>query len=590
MSMLRRVWRWAGHADGPRAGDFRRHQITSLAKRTPVLVGASLVNVMATAIVFWPITSHHLVAGWAAVVILAVLYPLRGWLRYRDRQPVDVDPGELRRAALQALIIGLAWGGGAVLLYPPQSIGHQFFLAVVIAGSAAGGATAMASVPAAAVAFIGASIGPLFVRLMVHGEPLQLMLAAMALALAVVALATTRTVFGSIAESIRNKLQNAALLDQLQAARADLLDAIASTSEGFALFDSQNRLLLCNDKFGRLLSLTPERLVKGQPYESLLRAGAPPIAVHAGQRSLDDWVVERMQRHRLAAGSFNQQLANGRWLHTSDRRTSRGGTVTVHVDITELKENEAALNRAKENAESASGAKSEFLAMVSHELRTPLSAIMGFSEILKDELFGPHADPHYKEYAADIHTSGGHLLQVINDILDLSKIEAGKFELHEQLCEPDALIHDVTRMMGERARNGGLALDLDLPSALPVLFADARAIKQMLVNLVSNAIKFTPSGGRVTIAAAVKHDGLDIAVRDTGVGIAEPDMAKVLEPFGQIDGGAERDQPGTGLGVPLVRSLIDLHGGTFRIDSVVGRGTTVTLHFATDRLRTRDAA
>ena len=591
MSMLRNLWRWADPADGSNADQFRGHQIASLAKRMPVLVGADLVNVMATAIVFWPIASHRLVAGWAAFVIVALLWPLSGWLRHRDRRlPADTGPDALRLAALQALVIGLAWGGGAVLLYPTHSIGHQFFLAVVIAGSAAGGAAAMASVPAAAVAFIGASIGPLFARLMVHGEPLQLILAAMALALAVVALATTWTVFGSIAESIRSKLQNGALLDQLRAARADLLDAIASTSEAFALFDAQDRLVLCNDNFGRLFSLPSERLVKEQPYENLLRSGAQPVAVHVGQRSLDSWVKERMQRYRLAAGSFTQQLSNGRWLHTSDRRTSRGGTVTVHVDITELKENEAALNRAKESAESANGAKSEFLAMMSHELRTPLNAIMGFSEILKDELFGPHGDPHYKEYAHDIHNSGRHLLQVINDILDLSKIEAGKFELCEQDCELDALIHDVARMMGERARTAGLQLDLELPTALPVLFADARAIKQMLVNLVSNGIKFTPNGGRVTISVVVDDRGLDIAVRDTGVGIAEPDMAKVLEPFGQIAANQERSQQGTGLGVPLVRSLIGLHGGTLRIDSLVGRGTTVTLHFTTDRLRTRDAA
>ena len=423
-----------------------------------------------------------------------------------------------------------------------------------------------------------------------QGEALQWALAAMTLALALAALATLRAVYASIGESFRNKVQNAALLDQLKAARADLLDAIASTSEAFALFDERDRLVLCNEKFGKLLSLPPESQVKGAAYESLLRAAAPPVQIASGQRALDDWITERLQRHRLAAGSFVQHLANGRWLQTSDRRTGRGGTVTVHVDITELKENEAQLRRAKELAESASRAKSEFLAMMSHELRTPLNAIMGFSEILKDELFGGHADPHYKDYAVDIHDSGRHLLQMINDILDLSKIEAGKFELNEQAVDLEWLIDDVGRMMGERARHAGLQLEVDLPSPAPVLLADPRAVKQMLVNLVSNAIKFTPDGGRVTISVAADDDGLDIAVRDTGIGIAEAYLPKVMEPFGQVDGGLDRSRSGTGRGVPLVRSLIELHDGTLSIDSAVGRGTTVTLSFAGQRVRPRDAA
>ena len=591
MSKVRDFWQRLGHAEGADGGAFRRHQIASLAKRAPILAAANLVNGMATAIVFWPIAPHHLVVAWAAILIAAPFYPLRGWRGRRGRRgpgPASAEP--LRRAAIQALVVGLAWGAGAVVLYPAGSIGHQFFLAVVIAGSAVGAAAAMAPVPAAAVAFIVASIVPLFARLAIGGEALQWALAAMTLVFALVALATLRTVYGSIAESFRNKVQNATLLDQLKAARADLLDAIASTSEAFALFDEQDRLVLCNENFGKLLSLPPQSQVKGAAYESLLRAAAPPVPVASGQRALDDWITERLQRHRLAAGSFVQHLANGRWLQTSDRRTSQGGTVTVHVDITELKENEAALRRAKELAESASRAKSEFLAMMSHELRTPLNAIMGFSEILKDELFGNHADPHYKDYAVDIHDSGRHLLQVINDILDLSKIEAGRFELNEQAVDLRWLIDDVGRMMGERVRHAGLQLEVDLPTPTPALFADPRAVKQMLVNLVSNAIKFTPDGGRVTISVAADDDGLEIAVRDTGIGIAEADMAKVMEPFGQVDGGLVRSRPGTGLGVPLVRSLIELHDGTLSIDSAVGRGTTVTLSFAGERVRPRDAA
>jgi len=236
------------------------------------------------------------------------------------------------------------------------------------------------------------------------------------------------------------------------------------------------------------------------------------------------------------------------------------------------------LRAALEQAEYANRSKSEFLANVSHELRTPLNAVIGFSEILHQEMFGPIGKARYKEYARDIHASGVHLLSIINDILDLSKIEAGKFDLHESELDLSAVVAACVTLVRERAREGQLALRTELAAALPPLRADERAVKQILINLLSNAVKFTPAGGAVTVRARLDDAGnFLLSVTDTGIGIAEKDMAKAMAAFSQVDNSLTRKFAGTGLGLPLVRLLAGLHGGEMSLESKVGVGTTVTV-------------
>jgi len=232
---------------------------------------------------------------------------------------------------------------------------------------------------------------------------------------------------------------------------------------------------------------------------------------------------------------------------------------------------------AKTEAERANQAKSEFLANMSHELRTPLNAIIGFSDVMSRQLLGPIGSDKYRSYADDIGNSGKHLLQIINDVLDMAKIEAGRGELALASCDIGEIVHSCLRMVRDRAQAAQVTLVDESTGDLPPVTADERALKQVLLNLLSNAVKFTSPGGRVTVAAAATESGLVVTVADTGIGIAESDLGRVLEPFAQADSGLARNFEGTGLGLPIAKALMALHGGSLELASTVGVGTTVTL-------------
>lgn len=375
---------------------------------------------------------------------------------------------------------------------------------------------------------------------------------------------------------------------RLQAAETRLHDALASMTDSFVVWDAMHRLVLWNPKFEDFFGFEKGQLQQGLEYATVEYYASKSVANTF--RDPDEY-------------GYEMQLNDGRWVRYVESTTADGGRVSVGTDMTEvrhreddLRSNEQALQKTvsvlrksqvrivelaenyeqeKIRAEEANQSKSEFLANMSHELRTPLNAINGFSDIMQKEMFGPLGDPRYSEYVKDILFSGQHLLSLINDILDMSKIEAGKMTLNTEVMQMNDMVGQIIRIVRGRAEENRLKL-IYPGTEVPEIEADPRAVKQILLNLATNAIKFTPEGGTVRINVVPNSAGLIISVQDSGIGISEADIKRLAEPFIQIDSQHSRQHEGTGLGLALSKSLVELHGGNFKIESKVGEGTRVT--------------
>jgi PAS domain S-box-containing protein len=376
----------------------------------------------------------------------------------------------------------------------------------------------------------------------------------------------------------------------LETARTLLADTIDSVSEGLALFDADDCLVLHNGRFLDAHEFLPrDRSLAGLTFEEFLRRGLAAGAF-ADPDAISDpegWALARLRRHRNPTDQpIEQPMANGRWARVTERRTNGGGIVGVWTDITEAKRREAAVIEAKEGAELASRAKSTFLANMSHELRTPLNAVIGFAELIGLQVNGPVGHERYLEYARDIRVSGEHLLTLINDILDLSRIEAGAVELNEDDIACAELIDSCARLIAGQAARAGLTLEVAPGADLPAIRGDRRRLRQVLLNLLSNAVKFTPRGGRVRLWGERRVDGgLALCVGDTGIGMSAEGIVQALTPFKQLDSSLARRYEGAGLGLPLAKNLAELHGGRLELDSDVGRGTTAGCWLPPARVR-----
>jgi two-component system, cell cycle sensor histidine kinase PleC len=401
------------------------------------------------------------------------------------------------------------------------------------------------------------------------------------------------------------------LVEKTVEADLRLRDAIEAIPEAFVVWDAQNRLVICNSNFQELHDLPDPAIETGASYNDVVAAGRKPM------------VRSKVTSEGQVPGArtFEAQLDDGRWLHISERRTKDGGYVSVGTDITTIKLHEEKLmeserrlmntvadlrasqqalerqadelavlaekySEEKTRAEEANQAKSKFLANMSHELRTPLNAIIGFSEIMESGMFGPLGAEKYSEYCRDIHQSGQYLLDVINDILDMSKIEAGRIRLDLSDIRIGRFLNDAMRVVSARADDKKLTLTPDIPHGIR-LTADNRLLKQIVLNLLSNAVKFTPEGGRITIRARRAAGWVRIAIADTGIGIPNDALAKLGRPFEQVESQLTKSHQGSGLGLAIARSLTELHGGTMRIRSTLGRGTFVLLRLPIAGRQTR---
>ncbi|MBL6951759.1 MAG: PAS-domain containing protein [Alphaproteobacteria bacterium] len=370
-------------------------------------------------------------------------------------------------------------------------------------------------------------------------------------------------------------------------------ERIATTMDGMnetmALFDDQNQLIFCNQAFRELNHQIIDIIAPGITFEELVRANADLGRFADGKDQAEAFVQQRLRQFQQPDGPVDIEFEGEIWVRSNIQLLENGERVLTVVDITGLRQAETDLRTAKDLAEQANRAKSMFLANMSHELRTPLNAISGFSEIIGQELFGPLGDPRYTEYAQDIHASGGHLLAIINDILDLSRIEEGQDELENSENAVGDILAACLPLVRERAAAAQIRIDLNIAEDLPRVIIDLRRIKQILINLLSNAIKFTELGGRITVGAAVDPDGnMEISVKDTGIGMRPEDISKAMEPFGQIDSSLARRYEGTGLGLSLAKQLTEAHGGRLLVDSQPDIGTTVRLVLPSERLVTNN--
>jgi PAS domain S-box-containing protein len=371
---------------------------------------------------------------------------------------------------------------------------------------------------------------------------------------------------------------------------AELSAILDTASDGIVTLDAEGRIRSFSAGAEAIFG-QPKALVLGEGFAELLTADTRKTFRDYLAALTDSGLAAVFNDGREVSANVGPGRSLPLFLTISRIHDERKGLrvapafCAVVRDITQWKQTEAELRDAKDKAEQTSRQKSEFLARISHELRTPLNAILGFSELMRLERFGKLQNEKYRGYVSDIHSSGVHLLSLINDLLDLSKVEAGKLELtFTSVSLPEATDHAM-RLLAERAQQARVSVRRNFPADLPNVVADLRSMRQIMINLISNAIKFTDPGGHVTIAGRLNKAGeLVLRVRDTGVGMNQDDIKSALEPFQRVTSAARPDIEGTGLGLPLTKALTEANRATFAISSEPGKGTLVEITYPTTRV------
>ena len=360
---------------------------------------------------------------------------------------------------------------------------------------------------------------------------------------------------------------------QRRSAQNRLVEALENSREAIVLVDDEDRIVIANSQVASFFPMLARRLGGNVTFsETFGRVEALLSAPAAAEPTADVLGFSEATTER------EFRLADGRWIRISRSRTQEGGFFLLISDFSDVKEREERLDEARHEAEAASVAKSTFFANMSHELRTPLNAIIGFSEILAGQMVGRLCSEAHVQYARDIWQSGSHLLAIINSVLDLSKSQAGMLQLVCDEVDLGELIESSLKIMREECTRADLSLTVQLPEAPVQLWADGAKLKQVLLHLLSNAVKFTDPGGMIAVRAEAARDGsATIQIIDNGIGMSAEEIPVAFAAFGQVDSQLARRYEGTGLGLPLSKALVELHGGMIAIDSTPGKGTTVTV-------------
>lgn len=560
------------------AARFRADQFKAIARMTPVAAAANLINSVLYAFAAWSTHSNVIIILWLGSIWLLTGCMLLSWQRNRKRVITRTSPRAIPKAIAYAIAMAIPWGILSSLFLPASPLHLQLLIVTIAAGMAAAGGIALARVPQAAFAYAATILIPGLVASLLMGELPYIVLAALTL---VYATCLGFMVHSSYDLSVEHARTVHEAEHQRQVIGLLLRDFEENASDWLWETDADDKIIYCSERLASVAGMPVAEILGRRVQAWSGEGGSEWRRLHA--------LVRRHSAFRDVAVPVELNGEQHWWALTGkpkfDDENRFRGYRGVGTDIT-LARSAGELRVAKEQAEEANAAKSRFLAVMSHELRTPLNSIIGFSELIAREHLGPIGQREYAEYAQNIFDSSHHLLEIINEVLDMARSEHSALQLHETTMVVNELLASAASFLHPAAAKGKIELRVDKLDDELCVIGDIRLLKQILLNLLSNAIKFTPPDGTVRMTGRRGPSGeLNIAVSDTGIGVSREQAETIFEPFVQVDDGTTRRNSGVGLGLSIARHLARAHGGDVTFESAPGDGSRVTLMLPSERVR-----